>query len=71
MIGYKKLTKKVEMKEKGNYKRNSRIRVYGFHSWLKLQPYFLIGGDLELEKWGNYLTAKKGRVTQKTCTVIL
>ena len=22
-----------------------RIRLYGFHSWLKLQPYFLIGGD--------------------------
>ena len=37
------------------HKRNSRIelcriRVYGFHSWLKLKPCFLIGGDHWIKK---------------------
>ena len=26
-------------------KDRTRIRVYGFHSWIKLQPCLLIGGD--------------------------
>ena len=35
----------------------TRKRVYGFHSWLKLQPCLLIGGDHWMWKGGNYLTA--------------
>ena len=47
------------------------IRVYGFHSWLKLQSRFLIGEDHGIRKEGNYLNAEKGRMTRKTRTVIL
>ena len=41
----------------------TRIRVYGFHSWLKLQQCLLIGGDHLMRKGGNYLNAEKGRGT--------
>ena len=30
---------------KKKFLNRTRIRVYGFHSWLKLQPRFLIGRD--------------------------
>ena len=36
-----------------------RIRVYGFHNWLKFQPFFLIDGDHWLRKRDNYLIAYK------------
>ena len=49
----------------------TRIRVYKFSSWLKLQLCFLIGGDHSIRKKDNYLTAKKGRGTRKKLTVIL
>ena len=38
-------------------KDRTRIRVYGFYSWLKLQSCLLIGGDHWIWKRGNYLTA--------------
>ena len=31
--------------EEKKFWNRTRIRVYGFHSWLKLQPCFLIGED--------------------------
>ena len=39
-------------------KRNdrARIRVYGYHIWLKLQHCFLSGVDYGNSKRGNYLT---------------
>ena len=32
------------VKEK-QFQNRTRIRLYGLHSWLKLQPCFMIGGD--------------------------
>ena len=42
-----------------NFYCRTKVRVYGFHSWLKLQPYFLIGRVHWIRKRGNFFTAKK------------
>ena len=38
-------TAKVGKIAEKKFQNRTRIRVYGFHGWQKLQPYFLIGED--------------------------